>query len=214
MSELKVVPRHAAPDPTPAAEVRPITIAITAIGGQSGGVLADWIVDLAGHEGYIAQYTSVAGVAQRTIYKNIYPSQVKNLVAGQAPPNSGSGQNLGNDDANGVRVQVQVEPTSKLTVRAVGSYYNDVYSENAYNSAATVPVFNGQGQLVNAVFAGPAETRLGIGPGGADYSLAGAPTTATRPVAGGDAFGFVAERPEPHARPRLGAGAAGLRPHL
>ena len=45
---------------------RPITIAILAMGGQGGGVLVDWIVDLAEHNGYLAQATSVAGVAQRT----------------------------------------------------------------------------------------------------------------------------------------------------
>ena len=46
--------------------IRPLTIAIQALGGQGGGVLVDWIVALAEHEGYIAQATSVAGVAQRT----------------------------------------------------------------------------------------------------------------------------------------------------
>ncbi|MFM0302292.1 indolepyruvate oxidoreductase subunit beta family protein [Paraburkholderia sediminicola] len=45
---------------------RPIGIAILAMGGEGGGVLADWIVDLAEHEGYPAQTTSVPGVAQRT----------------------------------------------------------------------------------------------------------------------------------------------------
>ena len=44
----------------------PIAIAIQALGGQGGGVLVDWIVDLAEHNGFIAQATSVAGVAQRT----------------------------------------------------------------------------------------------------------------------------------------------------
>ncbi|MEM1161566.1 MAG: 2-oxoacid:acceptor oxidoreductase family protein, partial [Pseudomonadota bacterium] len=37
-----------------------------AVGGQGGGVLANWIVDLAERGGYAAQMTSVAGVAQRT----------------------------------------------------------------------------------------------------------------------------------------------------
>jgi indolepyruvate ferredoxin oxidoreductase beta subunit len=32
----------------------------------AGGVLVDWIVDLAEHAGWTAQATSVAGVAQRT----------------------------------------------------------------------------------------------------------------------------------------------------
>ena len=43
-----------------------IKIAILAMGGEGGGVLSDWIVDLGEHQGHIAQSTSVAGVAQRT----------------------------------------------------------------------------------------------------------------------------------------------------
>lgn len=43
-----------------------IKIAILAVGGQGGGVLSDWIVDVAERNGYLAQSTSVAGVAQRT----------------------------------------------------------------------------------------------------------------------------------------------------
>ena len=45
---------------------KPISIAILAMGGQGGGVLADWIVEVAEHEGWAAQSTSVPGVAQRT----------------------------------------------------------------------------------------------------------------------------------------------------
>lgn len=45
---------------------RPISVAILAMGGQGGGVLADWIVALAEREGFVAQSTSVPGVAQRT----------------------------------------------------------------------------------------------------------------------------------------------------
>ncbi|MDX8450966.1 hypothetical protein RFN31_36210, partial [Mesorhizobium sp. VK3C] len=43
-----------------------IKLAVLAVGGQGGGVLADWITDVAERSGYIAQSTSVAGVAQRT----------------------------------------------------------------------------------------------------------------------------------------------------
>lgn len=43
-----------------------IKLAIMAVGGQGGGVLTSWIEDLARAEGYEAQATSVAGVAQRT----------------------------------------------------------------------------------------------------------------------------------------------------
>jgi len=56
---------------------RPITIAILAMGGEGGGVLADWIVDVGKEAGYHAQNTSVAGVAQRTgatvYYVELYP---------------------------------------------------------------------------------------------------------------------------------------------
>ncbi len=36
---------------------------ISVVGGEGGGVLADWIVDLAERGGYLAQATSVPGVA-------------------------------------------------------------------------------------------------------------------------------------------------------
>ena len=45
---------------------RPLTLAILALGGEGGGVLADWIVATAERAGFYAQNTSVAGVAQRT----------------------------------------------------------------------------------------------------------------------------------------------------
>lgn len=56
---------------------RPITIAILAMGGEGGGVLADWIVAVGEQSGWHAQNTSVAGVAQRTgatvYYVELYP---------------------------------------------------------------------------------------------------------------------------------------------
>src|SRR5438067_7350130 len=56
---------------------QPIKIAILAMVGEGGGVLADWIVDLGEHNGYIAQTTSVPGVAQRTgatiYYVELFP---------------------------------------------------------------------------------------------------------------------------------------------
>jgi indolepyruvate ferredoxin oxidoreductase beta subunit len=55
-----------------------ITLAILAMGGEGGGVLADWLVDLAEHNGYLAQTTSVPGVAQRTgatiYYLEMFPA--------------------------------------------------------------------------------------------------------------------------------------------
>lgn len=43
-----------------------IKLAVMAVGGQGGGVLTNWIEDLARQNGYAAQATSVAGVSQRT----------------------------------------------------------------------------------------------------------------------------------------------------
>jgi indolepyruvate ferredoxin oxidoreductase beta subunit len=45
---------------------RPITLTIAALGGQGGGVVSDWLVEAARRSGYLAQATSVPGVAQRT----------------------------------------------------------------------------------------------------------------------------------------------------
>ena len=50
----------------PSAGDRIIKLAILAVGGQGGGVITDWIVDLAERNGWYAQSTSVPGVAQRT----------------------------------------------------------------------------------------------------------------------------------------------------
>ncbi|MFT8791531.1 2-oxoacid:acceptor oxidoreductase family protein, partial [Komagataeibacter saccharivorans] len=49
-----------------AVATKPISIAVCAMGGQGGGVLVSWIVSLAEQCGWIAQSTSVPGVAQRT----------------------------------------------------------------------------------------------------------------------------------------------------
>jgi indolepyruvate ferredoxin oxidoreductase, beta subunit len=50
----------------PSDVARPLSIAIAALGGQGGGVLADWLVAVAELHGWIVQATSIAGVAQRT----------------------------------------------------------------------------------------------------------------------------------------------------
>ena len=64
-----------------------ITLAIMAMGGEGGGVLADWLVDLAEHNGYVAQTTSVPGVAQRTgatiYYLEMFP--LAQLPEGRQP---------------------------------------------------------------------------------------------------------------------------------
>ena len=56
---------------------QPISILLCALGGEGGGVLADWLIDVARHAGHPAQATSIPGVAQRTgattYYLEVYP---------------------------------------------------------------------------------------------------------------------------------------------
>ena len=67
---------------------RPITILIAALGGEGGGVMADWLMEAATQTGLPAQATSIPGVAQRTgattYYLEIYPAQ-RSELAGREP---------------------------------------------------------------------------------------------------------------------------------
>ena len=55
----------------------PITILIAALGGEGGGVMADWLMEAATASGLPAQATSIPGVAQRTgattYYLEVFP---------------------------------------------------------------------------------------------------------------------------------------------
>src|SRR4051794_40934018 len=66
-----------------AAGVNAISVLIGALGGEGGGVLAQWIVDTAVAAGYPAQSTSIPGVAQRTgattYYVEIFPVAAASL---------------------------------------------------------------------------------------------------------------------------------------
>jgi indolepyruvate ferredoxin oxidoreductase beta subunit len=62
---------------------RPITVLVAALGGEGGGVLADWLVAAATAAGYPVQSTSIPGVAQRTgattYYVEVYPAKRETL---------------------------------------------------------------------------------------------------------------------------------------
>ena len=72
------------PTPTRYTTERPICVAVMAMGGQGGGVLSDWIVELAESQGWHAQSTSVPGVAQRT-GATIYYVEMLPPKGGRAP---------------------------------------------------------------------------------------------------------------------------------
>jgi indolepyruvate ferredoxin oxidoreductase, beta subunit len=67
---------------------RPITVLIAALGGEGGGVMADWLMEAATRCGYPAQATSIPGVAQRTgattYYLEIFPA-IRDELNGKEP---------------------------------------------------------------------------------------------------------------------------------
>jgi len=67
---------------------RPITVLVAALGGEGGGVLADWLIAAASAHDFPVQSTSIPGVAQRTgattYYIEIYPA--KRALLGERQP--------------------------------------------------------------------------------------------------------------------------------
>lgn len=73
----------------PGVTARVISVAVLAMGGEGGGVLADWLVGMAEAGGYVAQSTSVPGVAQRTgatiYYVEMFPDTGRAPVLALSP---------------------------------------------------------------------------------------------------------------------------------
>ena len=103
-----------------------IKLAIMAVGGQGGGVLTNWIVDLAEANGYAVQATSVAGVAQRTgatiYYVEMCQDTGRRPVFSLAPAQGHS---------------MQIRPQDRESVRLP-------HSLDATNNPAPVPDSNAQ----------------------------------------------------------------------
>ncbi len=59
---------------------RPLSILVCALGGEGGGVLAEWIVETATRCGHAAQSTSIPGVAQRTGATTYYIEIARRVV--------------------------------------------------------------------------------------------------------------------------------------
>ena len=71
------------PGGSPECTGAPVTLLICALGGEGGGLLTEWLVDIARASGYAAQSTSIPGVAQRTgattYYLEVFPLPVAQL---------------------------------------------------------------------------------------------------------------------------------------
>jgi indolepyruvate ferredoxin oxidoreductase beta subunit len=67
---------------------RSLTVLVAALGGEGGGVMADWLVEAATASGFPVQATSIPGVAQRTgattYYLEIYPAR-REALGGREP---------------------------------------------------------------------------------------------------------------------------------
>ncbi len=77
---------------------RSVSVLIAALGGEGGGVMADWLVEAATQSGLPVQATSIPGVAQRTgattYYLEIFPAK-RETLGGREPvmsltPNPGN----------------------------------------------------------------------------------------------------------------------------
>ncbi|MFV0277154.1 MAG: indolepyruvate oxidoreductase subunit beta family protein [Parahaliea sp.] len=68
-------------------ETRTINLVIAALGGEGGGVLSNWLIDVANRENWLCQSTSLAGVAQRTgatiYYLEMFP---RSAMSGDSLP--------------------------------------------------------------------------------------------------------------------------------
>jgi indolepyruvate ferredoxin oxidoreductase beta subunit len=69
-------------------QTQPISLLLCALGGEGGGVLSEWLIDIARRAGFAAQATSIPGVAQRTgattYYLEVFPHPISELK-GQQP---------------------------------------------------------------------------------------------------------------------------------
>lgn len=135
----------------------------------------------------------VSGLLDRngSYWKNIYP----NGAAGNVPVNLGGVtnpccQDEGFSNTLAGRIQLQFKPNDDLTIRLVGSAARQHLSSGQYTQSPTVAVLDAQGRVVNAIYAGPNETRTAIGPDGGNFT--GIPNSPPGRRPGGDWFGFVA----------------------
>lgn len=138
-------------------------------------------------------------------WKNVYPAGGPGsaTILSFAPGGtvvSPSGGNLGGSRNLTLRGQLLLTPTPDLTIRLTGSYGKTDASVSPYTQQATIAVVNSAGEIINELPVGPTETRIAIGPGGANYtgSTVIVPTingVLSRPAPGGDFFGYVPINP-------------------
>lgn len=119
------------------------------------------------------------------IFDNLYPL---GAVGGPFP---GGGQDIWNDDTVAARAQLTFDVSDDVEVYLMAHGSKIDQSEAPYQSRPVIGVFDEQGRHINTIDIAPNETREGIGPGGVNFDADGNGIVTTRPVPGGDFFGFI-----------------------
>ena len=139
-------------------------------------------------------------------WHNAYPAggPGSNTILSFAPggtvvhPNGGD---LGGSRSLALRGQLLFEPTPSLKIRLTGSYSKTNASVSPYSQEATIAVVDSSDRIIDSLRVSPTETRLAIGPGGANYTGPAVIVPVingvfVRPAAGGDFFGYVPVNPK------------------
>ena len=95
-----------------------------------------------------------------------------------------------NDNTVAGRLHLLWQPTDALSVLVTGYGNRTEQSTAPYQSFPSIAIFDGDGNVIRSERTGADETRAGIGPGGVN-TCPGCFFGPTRPVPGGDAFGFI-----------------------
>lgn len=144
---------------------------------------------------------------QDAYLNNIYPSQTPAADTLGAPsPGDGAGADLGDDDTVAGRgtLVIKANDTTQITLSA--NYASSEVATGPYQSKSTIAVFDGDpnagGELINVIDTPANETRSSIIQGtdldggvdiiDGDGPVGGSPfSIVTRPLAGGDLFGYL-----------------------
>jgi indolepyruvate ferredoxin oxidoreductase beta subunit len=139
--------------------LQPICVQIAALGGQGGGVLAEWLAEAAHHSGFPAQVTSIPGVAQRTgattYYFEMYPDREPkqkpvfcltpdtdglDLMIAMEPLEAARALDLGliTDRTTVLTARTRIYSTAEKTVAGDGAVDTDVLLEALEGAAKSV----------------------------------------------------------------------------
>lgn len=138
---------------------------------------------------------------------NLYPlSQPTAGSLGSGSPGSGAGADMGDDDTFAGRTTLLIRPNEDLDITLSANYARTDVATGPYQSKSTIAIFDGDpnagGELINVIDTPANETRASIIQGTAldggadiidgDGPVGGSPfTPLTRPVPGGDFFGYI-----------------------